>query len=58
MKKSVSFGTGVITGLVAGAVVGMLADPLKDKDTKKIQNHTGGIFKSIGSAIDSMFDMR
>ncbi len=58
MKKSISFGTGVLTGLVAGAVVGMIADPIKDKDAKKIQCHTGGIFKSIGSAIDNLFDMR
>ena len=56
--KCFSFGTGILTGLVAGAVVGMLADPLKDKDSKKIQCHTGGIFKSIGTAIDNMFDAR
>lgn len=54
--KTISFGTGVLTGLVAGAVVGMLVDPIKDKDAKKMQCHTGGLFKSIGSVIDNIFD--
>lgn len=54
--KGLSFGTGVLTGLVAGAVVGMIADPIKDKDYKKMQSHAGGVFKTIGSVIDNMFD--
>lgn len=54
--KAFSFGAGVLTGLVAGAVAGMLADPIKDKDAKKIYGNAGGVFKSIGSVIDSIFD--
>ena len=54
--KSISFGAGVLTGLVAGAVAGMLADPIKDKDAKKMYGSAGGVFKSIGSVIDSIFD--
>lgn len=53
--KAISFGAGVLTGLVAGAVAGMLADPIKDKDAKKLYGN-GGVFKSIGSVIDSIFD--
>lgn len=56
--KCISFGAGVLTGLVAGAVMGMIADPIKDKDAKKIKCHTGGVFKSIGTVIDNMFDMK
>ena len=54
--KAISFGAGILTGLVAGAVAGMLADPIKDKDAKKIYGNAGGVFKSIGSVIDSIFD--
>ncbi len=54
--KYYSFGAGVLTGLVAGAVAGMLADPIKDKDAKKIYGGGCGVFKSIGSVIDNMFD--
>lgn len=53
--KSMSFGAGVLTGLVVGAVAGMLADPIKDKDAKKMYGNNG-IFKSIGSVVDNMFD--
>lgn len=54
--KATSFGAGVVTGLLVGAVAGMIADPIKDKDAKKMQCHGSGIFKSIGTVIDNMFD--
>lgn len=54
--KASSFGAGIVTGLLVGAVAGMIADPIKDKDAKKMQCHGTGIFKSLGSVIDNMFD--
>lgn len=56
--KVYSFGAGMLTGLVVGAVTGMLADPLKDKDSKKLQTQGKGLFKSIGGVIDNMFESK
>ena len=48
------FISGLVTGAVIGAAAGMIADPLKEKQKKKIARATDGVFKTIGCAIDSM----
>lgn len=51
------FVKGIATGMVVGAAVAMFADPLSDKQHKKLQKKTEGVFRNIGGLIDTALDM-
>ncbi len=55
--SSKGFTTGLIAGAVLGAAVGMIADPVKDKQHKKMMRDKNHMFKMIGSAIDDLMHM-
>lgn len=57
MHKISGFMKGMATGLVVGAAVTMIADPMTDRDRHKIAKKTEGIFKNIGSVIDTTLGM-
>lgn len=57
MQKISGFVKGMATGLVVGAAVTMIADPMSDKERRKIAKKTEGIFKNIGSVIDTTMNM-
>ncbi len=50
-------GTGFIKGMAAGLVLGaaatMLLDPVSDRQRHKLMKKTEGVFRSIGSVIDT-----
>jgi len=48
---------GVTAGLAIGAAVTMLADPLSDKQRRKLHKKTEGIFRNIGGMIDTAMDL-
>ena len=47
---------GIACGAVIGAAIGMLADPMSDKQHKKIKSSANHMFKTIGSVIDSIME--
>ncbi len=51
------FVKGMAAGLVVGATVTMLADPITDKQRSKLQKKTEGVFKNIGSMIDTAINV-
>lgn len=53
MAKFSGFMKGMATGLVVGAAVTMITDPMSDRDRNKIAKKTKGVFKNIGSVIDT-----
>ncbi len=55
--KSGSFLKGLGAGLAVGCAVTMVMDPISDKQRRKIQRRTEGVFKSIGGIIDTAIDM-
>ncbi len=57
MHKVSGFLKGMATGLVVGAAVTMITDPMTERDRHKIAKKTEGIFKNIGSVIDTTLDM-
>lgn len=57
MHKFSGFMKGMATGLVVGAAVTMLTDPMSERDRHKIAKKTQGIFKDIGTVIDSTLSM-
>jgi gas vesicle protein len=57
MHKVPVFLKGMATGLVVGAAVTMIADPMSDRERHKIAKKTEGIFKNIGSVIDTTLGM-
>ena len=57
MHNASGFIKGMATGLVVGAAVTMIADPMSDRDRHKIVKKTEGIFKNIGSVIDTTLGM-
>ena len=52
---------GFIKGMAAGRVVGAAAaimiDPINDKQRNRIKRKTEGVFRSIGSGIDTTLDI-
>ncbi len=50
-------GSGFIKGMAAGLVLGaaatMLLDPVSDRQRHKLMKKTEGVFRSIGSVIDT-----
>ena len=57
MHNFSGFVKGMATGLVVGAAVTMITDPMSDRDRNKIKKKTEGIFKSVGSVIDTTLGM-
>ncbi len=53
-----NFTTGLMAGAVAGGILGMVLDPLKDKESKKLHKSAGNIMHSVGNIIDGFSDMR
>lgn len=52
-----SFFKGVTAGLVIGAAVTMLADPVSDRQRTRLMRKTEGVFKNMGSMIDTAIGM-
>ncbi len=57
MHKFSGFMKGMATGLVVGAAVTMITDPMSERDRHKIAKKTQGIFKDIGTVIDTTLGM-
>lgn len=52
-----SFLKGAAAGLVIGAAVTMLTDPLSDRERRRLARKTEGMFKNMGSMIDTAIGM-
>lgn len=57
MNKASGFIGGITAGLLVGAATAMLFDPVSDRQRQKLQRKTEGMFKSIGSVIDTAMDI-
>ena len=51
------FMKGMATGLLVGACVTMVVDPISDKQKRKMMKKTEGVFRNIGSIIDSAINI-
>lgn len=51
------FFKGMAAGLVVGATVTMIADPISDKQHKKMSKKSHDTFKNLGSMIDNAVSM-
>ena len=51
------FAKGMATGMVLGACAVMIAEPITNKQRNKFKKKTQGIFKSVGSMIDTAIDI-
>lgn len=51
------FAKGIATGMLVGAAATVIFEPISDKQKNKIKRKTKGIFRSVGSVIDTAFDM-
>ena len=47
---------GLACGAILGAAMGMLADPINDKQHKKMKASASNMFKTIGCMIDSVIE--
>jgi gas vesicle protein len=47
------FMKGMAAGLLLGACAAMIVDPVSDKQKRKMQKKTEGVFRNIGNIIDS-----
>ena len=56
-SNSANFFKGITTGLVIGAAVTMLTDPISDRQRLRLARKTEGVFKNMGSVIDSAISM-
>jgi gas vesicle protein len=52
--RSKGFWGGIIAGTMIGAAIGMLADPINDKQHKKINTSASHMFKTIGAVVDGI----
>ncbi len=50
------FLSGVACGTLLGAAIGMLADPINDKQHKKLRTNANHIFKTIGTVVDGIME--
>lgn len=48
---------GIAAGLLLGAAATMLVDPVSDRQRHKLMKKTEGVFKSVGSVIDTAVGM-
>lgn len=56
-NKISTFVKGMTTGLAVGAALAIFADPISDKQHRKMHKKTDGMFKSLGGMLDSALDM-
>ncbi len=54
---SSGFVKGMAAGLVVGAAAAMIIDPISDRQKNKIKRKTKGVFRSVGSVIDTAMDI-
>lgn len=47
------FMKGMAAGMLLGACAAMIVDPVSDKQKRKLQKKTEGVFRNIGNIIDS-----
>lgn len=57
MHKTAGFIGGITTGLILGAAMTMVMDPVSDRQRHKLQKKTEGVFRSIGSVIDTAMEI-
>ena len=43
--------------MLVGAAASMIFEPISEKQKNKIKRKTKGVFRSVGSVIDTAFDM-
>ncbi|MCR4693055.1 MAG: hypothetical protein K5664_04150 [Firmicutes bacterium] len=53
MMSSGGFMKGMAAGVLLGACAAMIVDPVSDKQKRKMQKKTEGVFRNIGNIIDS-----
>ena len=53
---SKGFFGGLACGALIGAAIGMLADPMTDKQHKKLKSSANHMFKTVGTVIDSVME--
>lgn len=51
------FVKGLAAGMALGATVAIIIDPISDRQKNKIVKKSEGVFKSIGSMIDSCMNI-
>jgi len=51
------FAKGMAAGMVVGAAAAIMLDPINDKQRNKIRRKTEGVFRSIGSVVDTAIDI-
>lgn len=55
--SNTGFAAGMAAGLIVGAASAMLIDPISDRQKNRLRKKTRGIFKSVGSVIDTAVDI-
>ena len=55
--NTMGFVKGMATGVIVGAAAALVIDPISAKQKNKIKRKTQGVFKSIGSVIDTAMDI-
>ena len=55
--SNTGFAAGMAAGLIVGAASAMLIDPISDRQKTRLRKKTRGIFKSVGSVIDTAVDI-
>lgn len=53
---SKGFWGGLACGAILGAAMGMLADPINDRQHKKMKTGANTMFKTIGTVIDGIME--
>ena len=51
------FMKGMAAGVLLGACAAMIVDPVSDKQKRKMQKKTEGVFRNIGNIIDSAISL-
>lgn len=49
-----SFLGGIIAGAIVGSAITMVADPISDRQRRKLYKGTHNMFKTMGTVIDAM----
>ena len=55
--NTMGFVKGMAAGVIVGAAAALVMDPISSKQRNKIKRKTQGVFKSIGSVIDTAMEM-
>lgn len=57
MSNTSGFIGGMTAGLLVGAAITMVMDPVSDRQRKRLYKKTAGIFRSIGSVVDTAMEI-